>query len=47
VFIAIGMNLSAQDVSTFPKGEIATVDNHTGTIWLRELNKPDTVKSKN
>jgi len=24
----------AQEVSIFPKGEIATTDNHTGTIWL-------------
>lgn len=23
----------AQDTSIFPKGEIATVDNHTGTVW--------------
>ena len=32
---------SAQDKPIFPKGEIATVNNHTGTVWLNELNKPD------
>jgi len=31
----------AQETSIFPKGEIATIDNHTGTIWLNELSKPD------
>ena len=33
----------AQDASLFPKGEISTTDNHTGTIWLNELSKPDSV----
>jgi 4-carboxymuconolactone decarboxylase len=33
----------AQDVSIFPKGEISTTDNHTGTIWLNELSKPDSI----
>jgi quercetin dioxygenase-like cupin family protein len=33
--------VAAQDASTFPKGEISTTDNHTGTIWLKELNQPD------
>jgi 4-carboxymuconolactone decarboxylase len=33
----------AQDVSVFPKGEISTADNHTGTVWLKELNVPDSV----
>ncbi|CAM4037891.1 Cupin domain protein [Pedobacter westerhofensis] len=36
------LNACAQDKPIFPKGEIATVDNHTGTVWLTELNKPDT-----
>lgn len=31
----------AQDSSIFPKGEIATVNNHVGTVWLSELNTPD------
>ena len=31
-----------QDASLFPKGEIgANKDNYTGTIWLNELNHPD------
>jgi len=33
----------AQDASIFPKGEISNTDNHTGTVWLTELNKPDSV----
>lgn len=33
----------AQKASIFPKGEIATTDNHTGTVWLEELNKPDSL----
>jgi len=33
----------AQDVSIFPKGEISTTDNHTGTVWLKELNVPDSI----
>jgi quercetin dioxygenase-like cupin family protein len=32
---------AAQNTPIFPKGEIATVNNHTGTVWLTELNKPD------
>ena len=32
----------AQDSPIFPKGEIgANKDNYTGTIWLSELNHPD------
>jgi len=33
----------AQDVSMFPKGEISTTNNHTGTIWLNELSVGDSV----
>jgi quercetin dioxygenase-like cupin family protein len=33
----------AQDAPIFPKGEISTTDNHTGTIWLNELSKPDSI----
>lgn len=32
---------SAQDADVFPRGEISTADNHTGTVWLRELSVPD------
>jgi len=33
---------SAQETSIFPKGEVGTnTDNYTGTIWLNELNHPD------
>ena len=33
----------AQTASIFPKGEIATTNNHTGTVWLTELNRADSV----
>ena len=32
-----------QAASVFPKGEICNTDNHTGTIWLNELSKPDSI----
>src|ERR1700755_2308174 len=32
-----------QAMDLFPKGEVSTTDNHTGTIWLNELSKPDSV----
>jgi 4-carboxymuconolactone decarboxylase len=31
----------AQDAPIFPKGDISTTDNHTGTVWLKELNGAD------
>ena len=33
----------AQDASLFPNGEVSTTDNHTGTIWLNEVSKPDSI----
>lgn len=39
---AFSAQLSAQE-SPFPKGKVATVDNHTGTVWLSELSKADDV----
>lgn len=35
----------AQNASIFPKGEIATVNNHTGTVWLKELSEADSTFS--
>jgi len=35
--------VTAQETSIFPKGEISTTDNHTGTIWLHELSTPDSL----
>ncbi len=34
---------AAQDTTVFPKGDISTVNNHTGTVWLKLLNTPDSV----
>jgi quercetin dioxygenase-like cupin family protein len=42
---AITYRVAAQDASIFPKGEISTTDNHTGTIWLNELSVPDSIFS--
>jgi quercetin dioxygenase-like cupin family protein len=33
----------AQEAPIFPKGEISTADNHTGTVWLKELNEHDSI----
>ena len=33
----------AQDAYIFPKGEISGTDNHTGIVWLKELNEPDSI----
>lgn len=35
----------AQDAAVFPKGEISITNNHTGTVWLKELNAPDSIFS--
>jgi len=32
---------AAQNAPIFPKGELATADNHTGNVWLKELSEPD------
>lgn len=38
------LNLAvAQDAPIFPKGEISTTNNHTGTVWLHELSTPDSI----
>ena len=41
--VALSIKIAAQDASIFPKGEISTADNHTGTVWLKELSAPDSV----
>jgi quercetin dioxygenase-like cupin family protein len=41
--VAIATGAMAQNASIFSKGEIATVNNHTGTVWLKELNTADNV----
>ena len=33
----------AQEATLFPKGEISNANNHTGTVWLKELNEPDSI----
>lgn len=43
LIVAMSTKAVAQDASIFPKGEISTTDNHTGTVWLEELNKPDSI----
>ena len=39
ILVIVSGHLVAEVSSVFPKGEIATVDNHTGTVWLRELSE--------
>ncbi len=44
IFVALLNQAMAQDTSVFPKGEIGkNTDNYTGTIWLNELSKPDSI----
>jgi quercetin dioxygenase-like cupin family protein len=40
---ALSIRAAAQDSPIFPKGEISNADNHTGTVWLTELNQPDSI----
>jgi quercetin dioxygenase-like cupin family protein len=43
---ALSIQAVAQDSSIFPKGEIGkNTNNYTGTIWLNELNQPDSIFS--
>ena len=42
IAVALYNSAKAQDSPIFPKGEIGTnKDNYKGTIWLNELNHPD------
>src|ERR1700741_2430689 len=43
IFTALSVDALAQDATVFPKGEISTTNNHTGTVWLKELNVADSV----
>jgi quercetin dioxygenase-like cupin family protein len=40
---SVTIQIVAQNESIFPKGEISKADNHTGTVWLKELNHPDSI----
>ena len=42
--LLFGSRLYAQSAEpTFPKGELSTTKNHTGNIWLSELNVGDSI----
>lgn len=42
VVIALCHRAAAQDTTLFPRGEVGkNTSNYTGTIWLSELNHPD------
>ncbi|MBI1780375.1 MAG: DUF4440 domain-containing protein [Sphingobacteriales bacterium] len=43
IALLVTLSAQAQDNTVFPKGEISTTDNHTGIVWLKELNTPDTI----
>ncbi len=43
--LGIGFSFPAQAQTgdtIFPKGELSTAKNHTGNVWLKELNAGDT-----
>ncbi len=44
---ALSVDALAQNTPIFPKGEIATVNNHTGNVWLKELNVADSTSDCN
>lgn len=39
--VALFTKVAAQEASIFPKGEVSATDNHTGTVWLKELSEAD------
>ncbi|WP_423147987.1 cupin domain-containing protein [Rubrolithibacter danxiaensis] len=41
--VVMSTQAMAQESEIFPKGEVATVNNHTGTVWLNELSEPDSI----
>lgn len=41
VFVGLWTKVAAQDTSIFPLGEKAANVNHTGEVWLHELNQAD------
>jgi quercetin dioxygenase-like cupin family protein len=45
ILLSAGLSTRAvgQEAPIFPKGEISTTDNHTGTVWLNELATPDSI----
>src|SRR4030095_10457891 len=43
LMIILSSRVAAQEATIFPKGEIATINNHTGTVWLNELSTPDSI----
>ncbi|HTK20850.1 MAG TPA: cupin domain-containing protein [Mucilaginibacter sp.] len=43
IAIAFATHAQAQTTPIFPKGDISAVNNHTGTVWLKELNIADSV----
>jgi hypothetical protein len=45
LIVALSTNAVAQDAPIFSKGEISNTKNHTGTVWLSELNTPDSIFS--
>lgn len=44
---AIISRASAQTTPIFPKGELSKTNNHTGDVWLTELNKADSTMDIN
>ncbi len=40
-FALTALSFAQQEKTTFPRGELSTAKNHTGDIWLNELNVGD------
>lgn len=43
LFIVISVEVLAQDAPIFSKGEKSPNDHHIGTVYLKELNAPDSI----
>lgn len=41
--LIVSEGVMAQQASIFTKGEVSKTDNHLGTVWLKELNKADSI----
>lgn len=41
--VVITTRATAQTATIFPKGELSKTNNHTGDVWLTELNKADSL----
>jgi quercetin dioxygenase-like cupin family protein len=43
LFVVFSNHVAAQNTPIFPKGEKSPNDHHVGTVYLKELNTPDSI----